>query len=233
MAQSFPVLLVRHAPVMVPKGVCYGRQDVALRPGWEGVAAGLAVLAQGAVCRVLYTSPAARCQQMARKLADTAGMELRVDARLAEMDFGEWEGQPWHEIDRSLLDAWAADPEGFVPPGGESGRALCRRVLAFWQDVQQAGTPVCVLSHGGPLRVLSALAAGTPPALLAPSMPQGFARLFMVSASGGLVPEAQAPSEPEVPAMSPVVPLWPRDTRLTQAEPRVTFSQSDTGSVHT
>ncbi|MCX2561776.1 histidine phosphatase family protein [Acetobacter farinalis] len=182
MAQSFPVLLVRHAPVMVPDGMCYGRQDVALRPGWEGMTSGLAVLAQGAVCEVLYSSPAARCQQMARKLAATTGMDLRIDARLAELDFGEWEGQLWENIDRGLLDAWAADPEGFVPPGGESGGGLGRRVLSFWQDVHQAGTPACVLSHGGPLRVLSALAAGTPPELLAPSMPQGFARLFMVDA---------------------------------------------------
>ncbi|GAN68443.1 phosphoglycerate mutase [Acetobacter orleanensis NRIC 0473] len=233
MAQSFPVLLVRHAPVMVPDGVCYGRQDVALRPGWEGVTSGLAVLAQGAVCRVLYTSPAARCQQMARKLAASAGMELRVDARLAEMDFGEWEGQPWHEIDRGLLDAWAADPEGFVPPGGESGRALCRRVLAFWQDVQQERTPVCVLSHGGPLRVLSALAAGTPPALLAPSMPQGFARLFMVNASTGLLPEVPDGAEPVAKVQSGIVPLWTttHEARLTQAEASSAFAKPDTGSA--
>nr|WP_212375032.1 histidine phosphatase family protein [Acetobacter persici]MBS0963012.1 histidine phosphatase family protein [Acetobacter persici] len=239
MAQSFPVLLVRHAPVMVPEGVCYGRQDVALRPGWERVTSGLAVLAQGAVCRVLYTSPAARCQQMARKLAASTGMEMRIDPRLAEMNFGEWEGRLWQDIDRGLLDAWAADPEGFVPPGGESGRALCHRVRAFWQEVQQASTPACVLSHGGPLRVLSALAAGTPPALLAPSMPQGFARLFMVSASANLTPEKeeaadpQRPSRPHTPRSARVVPLWPRNARRAAVESHFTFPKTDTGPVLT
>ena len=227
MAQSFPVLLVRHAPVMVPEGVCYGRQDVALRPGWERVTSGLAVLAQGAVCRVLYSSPAARCEQMARKLAASAGMELRIDARLAEMDFGEWEGQPWDDIDRGLLDAWAADPEGFVPPGGETGRTLCRRVLSFWQDVQQAGTSACVLSHGGPLRVLSALAAGAPPALLAPSMPQGFARLFMVNAQSGIQPDVVAEGSP----LAPALPLWPRNVSPTAADISVTFPKADTGQT--
>ncbi|MCI1298183.1 MAG: phosphoglycerate mutase, partial [Acetobacter fabarum] len=49
-----------------------------------------------------------------------------------------------------------------------------------WQDMHRKGEAACVLSHGGPLRILSALAAGEQPELLAPSMPQGFARLFMV-----------------------------------------------------
>lgn len=239
MAQSFPVLLVRHAPVMVPEGVCYGRQDVALQPGWEGVTSGLAVLAQGAVCQVLYTSPAARCQQMAHKLAASTGMELRIDPRLAEMNFGDWEGQLWENIDRGLLDEWAADPEGFVPPGGESGRALCHRVRAFWQEVQQEGAPACVLSHGGPLRVLSALAAGAPPALLAPSMPQGFARLFMVNAATGLTPDTAERAEPQAqPPLhsqrsAPVVPLWSRAGSHALPENYSIFSNTDTGSILT
>ncbi|MCP1242984.1 phosphoglycerate mutase [Acetobacter lambici] len=178
--QSFPVLLVRHAPVLLPEGVCYGRQDVALRPGWEKIVSGLSVLAKGAVCRVLYSSPAQRCREMAQRLAQASGMELRVDPRLAELDFGRWEGLRWQDIERRQLDEWARDPSGFAPPGGESGLALCQRATDFWQDMHHKGEATCVLSHGGPLRILSALAAGERPELLAPSMPQGFARLFMV-----------------------------------------------------
>ena len=178
--QSFPVLLVRHAPVLLPEGVCYGRQDVALRPGWEKIVSGLSVLAKGAVCRVLYSSPAHRCREMAQRLKLATGMELRVDPRLAELDFGRWEGLRWQDIERGQLDAWAADPCGFAPPEGESGLALCDRITDFWQDMHHKGEAACVLSHGGPLRILSALAAGEQPELLAPSMPQGFARLFMV-----------------------------------------------------
>ncbi|MFT8417964.1 MAG: histidine phosphatase family protein [Acetobacter sp.] len=178
--QSFPVLLVRHAPVLLPEGICYGRQDVALRPGWEKIVSGLSVLAKGVVCRVLYSSPARRCRDMAQRLALATGMELRVDPRLSELDFGQWEGLRWQDIERGQLDAWARDPAGFAPPQGESGHALCHRITEFWQDVQRRGDAACVLSHGGPLRILSALAAGEQPELLAPSMPQGFARLFMV-----------------------------------------------------
>ncbi|MGD7070284.1 histidine phosphatase family protein [Acetobacter sp. AAB5] len=178
--RSFPVLLVRHAPVQIAQGVCYGRQDVALSPGWESIVSGLSVLAKGAVCQVLYSSPAQRCWQMAQRLAQSAGMELRVDHRLAELNFGRWEGVRWQDIDRTLLDEWAQNPEGFAPPEGESGQDLYQRIQSFWREVRQREENVCVLSHGGPLRLLSAFAGGYKPHLLAPSMPQGFARLFMV-----------------------------------------------------
>ncbi|ANA14511.1 MULTISPECIES: histidine phosphatase family protein [Acetobacter] len=178
--RSFPVLLVRHAPVQVAQGICYGRQDVALSPGWESIVSGLSVLAKGAVCQVLYSSPAQRCWQMAQRLAQSAGMELRVDHRLAELNFGRWEGVRWQDIDRTLLDEWAQNPEGFAPPEGESGQDLYQRIQSFWREVRQREENVCVLSHGGPLRLLSAFAGGYKPHLLAPSMPQGFARLFMV-----------------------------------------------------
>ena len=178
--RSFPVLLVRHAPVQVAQGVCYGRQDVALSPGWESIVSGLSVLAKGAVCQVLYSSPAQRCWQMAQRLAHSAGMELRVDHRLAELNFGKWEGVRWQDIDRALLDEWAQNPAGFAPPEGESGQDLYQRIQNFWHEVHQREENVCILSHGGPLRLLSAFAGGYKPQLLAPSMPQGFARLFMV-----------------------------------------------------
>ncbi|KDE19559.1 phosphoglycerate mutase [Acetobacter aceti 1023] len=178
--RSFPVLLVRHAPVQVAQGICYGRQEVALRPGWESIVSGLSVLAKGAVCQVLYSSPAQRCWQMALHLAKSAGMELRVDHRLAELSFGKWEGLPWQDIDRTLLDEWAQNPESFAPPEGESGQDLYKRIRSFWHEMCQREENVCVLSHGGPLRLLSAFAGGYQPQLLAPSMPQGFARLFMV-----------------------------------------------------
>ncbi|WP_323990108.1 histidine phosphatase family protein [Nguyenibacter sp. L1] len=180
MHPALPILLVRHPPVQVAPGTCYGRLDLPPRPGWEARADGLAVLARGAGLRVLYTAPAVRCHLPARRVAERAGLALHVDPRLAELDFGTWEGLAWARIDRAALDAWAADPEGFAPPGGESGHALRRRVGAFWTDMLHAGRPAGVMTHGGPLRLLGGLAAGRTPRLLDPPPPQGAARLFSV-----------------------------------------------------
>lgn len=192
------LLLARHPPVATAPGTCYGRLDVPLHPGWEGHADGLAVLARGAALRVIHSAPAARCQMVARRLATATGLPLRIDPRLAELDFGAWEGQPWADIDRVALDRWAADPEGFAPPSGESGAALHRRALSFWADLLREGQPAGVIAHGGPLRLLWALARGRAPDLLASPPPQGRAALFPLPAvSRPAHPTAACRSAPE------------------------------------
>ncbi|MFW7269064.1 histidine phosphatase family protein [Gluconacetobacter sp. Hr-1-5] len=181
-AGTHALLLVRHPPVAIAPGTCYGRLDIALRPGWERHADGLAVLARGAAIHVIHSAPATRCQMVASRLAAATSLPLRIDSRLAELDFGAWEGHPWADIDRTALDRWAENPEDFAPPGGESGAALRRRILSFWADLLREGQPAGIISHGGPLRLLRALARGETPDLLASPPPQGSASLFSLPA---------------------------------------------------
>jgi len=148
-------LLVRHPAVLVPLGVCYGRLDVPLAPGWEELADGLGRRLRELGVRRVVSSPLSRCRAVAER---ALGRGIEVDARLREMDFGVWEGVAWDLVDRALLDRWAGDVLGFAPPGGESGAALVARVVAFWEGLGEGG--VCVVTHGGPLRVLGALARG-------------------------------------------------------------------------
>jgi alpha-ribazole phosphatase len=119
----------------------------------------------------LWTSPAQRC----RVIADALGVPV-VDARLQELDFGEWEGLAWDDVPRAALDAWAADVGGFAPPGGESGAALIARVRAF-ASALPAGDHV-VITHGGPLKVLTAVLRDLPVDLLVPAPALGSITLF-------------------------------------------------------
>ena len=162
------IALVRHPPVEAA-GRCYGRLDLPLRDPVDALAAQLRQLAG-----IVWTSPSQRC----RSVAAACGPH-RLDARLAELDFGAWEGHSWDEVPRAALDAWAADPWQFSPPGGESGAALVARVRAFWLALPE-GDHV-VISHGGPLKVLVALAGGCPVDLLA--APPGWGSVTMVSRS--------------------------------------------------
>ena len=84
----------------------------------------------------------------------------RLDARLAEMHFGDWEGLAWSAIPRIELDAWAADVTGYAPPGGESVASVQARALAFvgGLDVPEA----IVVTHAGIIRVLRAASLGRP-----------------------------------------------------------------------
>jgi alpha-ribazole phosphatase len=171
MAAMFCALL-RHLPTDIAPGHCYGRLD--LPPGTGGDAgAALAGLAGFAVT-ALFSSPARRCLVLAEQVAAATGLAVRVDARLWELDFGAWEGRSWDAVPRAALDAWAADPWGFAPPGGESGAALVARVQDFHAQLPPGAV---VVSHGGPLKVLAALVEGRPVDLLAPAPPMGSCRI--------------------------------------------------------
>ena len=92
--------------------------------------------------RELATSPLARSAAVGRWLKRW-GFRWHVDAGLAEMDFGRWDGKPWHEITPVEFDRWMNDFTGFDFEGGESLSALMARASA-WQ-------PSCALAvgHGG------------------------------------------------------------------------------------
>ena len=155
------LILVRHPPADVAAGVCYGRLDLPLRDPADAARLAARVLAHAPAA--VWSSPSARC----RLVAEAVGAPVRVDARLLELDFGEWEGVAWDDVPRSALDAWAADPLGFAPPNGEAGAALLARVTEVAAALRAEAGRVAVVSHGGPLRLLGPLLRGEMPNLLA------------------------------------------------------------------
>ncbi len=167
-----PLALVRHPAVTGGAGRCYGRLDLPL----ADPASVLPIVAALAPMRgaIIHTSPLARCRLVAEALAaDWRQPAPLADPRLLEMDFGAWEGMVWDDIPREDLDRWAADLLGFAPPGGETGAALVARVTAFWRSVTERPGSHVVVTHGGPLKVLMALAEDRPVDLSRPSVPVG------------------------------------------------------------
>ncbi|HEX3983249.1 MAG TPA: histidine phosphatase family protein [Acidisoma sp.] len=164
--------LVRHPAVTGGDGRCYGRLDLPLAAPEADIPPLIAALAPlwGAV---IHTSPLSRCRVVADALGAAWDRAAIVDGRLLEMDFGGWEGVPWDDIPRAALDRWAADLPGFAPPGGESGADLIARVSAIWAETAAAGGAHVIITHGGPLKVLTALAAGQPIDLGAPALSFG------------------------------------------------------------
>lgn len=92
--------------------------------------------------REVVTSPLARAAAVGRWL-NRWGFVWRVDAALAEMDFGAWDGQPWGDIAAAEFERWTAEFCGFDFDGGEPLTALLQRA-SQWQAP-------CALAvgHGG------------------------------------------------------------------------------------
>ena len=92
--------------------------------------------------------------------------DYRLDARLAELSFGRWEGLTFAELKRDAADVQALaarehDKWGFRPPGGESYADLLVRVRQ-WQETVARDT--IAVAHGGVARTLIVHFGIEPPA---------------------------------------------------------------------
>ena len=149
--------LIRHFAPAVAPGICYGQTDLALQESAQDLAQRLAALRQKLLGMVaaetpVFSSPLRRCTTVAAALSP----DFMQDTRLRELNFGDWEMQPWTAIGPSALDAWAADPAGFRPPGGETGYELQRRALDWLREISATHDRAIAVTHGGVMRVLQA-----------------------------------------------------------------------------
>ena len=162
--------LVRHTTPDITQGICYGNSDIdvaahSFAAELEAVRNKLAGIEPLAIAgSVIYSSPMQRCIKLAAELA--SGLNLcapRQDARLMELDFGDWELRRWDDIPRAAFDAWAHDHVDQAPPNGESFYALHQRATAFLAEVCARPATACVVvTHGGVIRALLGEVLGLP-----------------------------------------------------------------------
>ncbi len=91
--------------------------------------------------------------------------DVRLDNRLREMNFGDWENRPWDDIPRRELDAWGKDYARRAVPGGESFADLNERTLEFWDELRDSNgkdARIIVFSHAGPIRCMLTHVLGMP-----------------------------------------------------------------------
>lgn len=105
-------------------------------------------------------SPLQRARQTAEIMRAALGLvpnDYRVDPRLREIGFGEWEGLTFRDVRARAPQALAArerDKWAFVPPGGESYAQVALR-MREWYDTLDGNT--VVVAHGGTARALIAV----------------------------------------------------------------------------
>jgi len=171
------LLLVRHGQTVWHEGPRYaGSSDVALTDLGRAQAQQLAAWAPSARIDAVVSSQLARAVGTARPAADACGLDLRVDARLAEMDFGVAEGRTRAEMEvdtAAALAAHLADPMGCGFPGGESGLEVVGRAAAAFRDVCAAHPDgrVLVVGHSTTTRLVLCVLLGIDPATFRTVMP--------------------------------------------------------------
>jgi alpha-ribazole phosphatase len=146
------IYLVRHTTPSLSPGLIYGRLDVALEDTF---------LAEFEIIKtklpenpdIIYSSPSTRCILLAQKINPA----FRIDDRLTELDFGDWEGATWDTVNEADLRIWMDDFVNVVVPNGESMQQMSVRVLSFWAELIQSGhKKLIVITHGGVIRLILA-----------------------------------------------------------------------------
>ena len=150
------LILLRHGEPKIASGVCYGQSDIDAHIPAHAALTGVLNRFDRPVSR-LSSSPLRRCMDLSQNLADLLNLQVQTDPRLSEINFGNWEMQPWDNIPRDEIDLWASDVENARPHGGESVAQLMQRVKSYLADV--AGEPgnVLAVSHLGVARVIAAV----------------------------------------------------------------------------
>ena len=140
----------RHPRPKDVAGRCIGRTDVRVdRRKAKRLAHRIRRWARqhGAV-RVVLTSSLQRAASVGRRLAGW-GWQHQIDARLDEMDFGEWDGLAWDLIGADAVGAWCATFADHAPGGGESVLQLLARCRTLLTELRAAASPPCVVGHAG------------------------------------------------------------------------------------
>jgi alpha-ribazole phosphatase len=159
-------IFVRHAPPLVT-GFCAGRADIDVEEVAPAADAVVRALRERdhRVARV-FSSPTARCRDLAVEVASRLEAPVVFDTRLMELNFGEWEGRTWDEIvqsDRARFDRWARDYHGEAPPGGERVAELEGRVAEWLAEMGRSDPALSCLAvtHAGVIRAVRVLSECT------------------------------------------------------------------------
>ena len=149
------LIVVRHGRTAAhAQGLLLGRADPPLDEEGRGQAAAL-----GRVLRPdrVVSSPLRR----ARETAAAFGLDVEVDERWIELDYGAMEGTPTASVPAETWAEWRADV-CYHPQGGESLLELSERVGEACEDLvaEARAHDVAVVTHVSPVKAAVAWALG-------------------------------------------------------------------------
>ncbi len=126
-----------------------------------------ALLGENAAGYDFVSSPLSRAREtmeLARGAMGLPPQDYRIEERLLEVSFGDWEGSTLRElkcVTPERVAARRAAKWDFIPPGddAESYEILCWRIGSWLASVDRPTVCVC---HGGVIRAVFRLVAGLP-----------------------------------------------------------------------
>ncbi|HLG00023.1 MAG TPA: histidine phosphatase family protein [Acidimicrobiia bacterium] len=183
------IILVRHGSTAPnERGVLLGQgNDPGLTDAGREQATAVAHALAGVTPLMIWSSPLRRCLETAGAIAAAhdALPPTAVEPRLAEIDYGEWEGVPLADLPAEAMRTWRRDP-AFRPPGGESLAEVTARV-GEWCDEQTGDGTIIAVTHVSPIKAAVIWALDGSPTM-AWRLHVGVASITTVAARDGAPP---------------------------------------------
>lgn len=139
------IVLLRHTQSLDNELGVFSRRDTPLsKKGLEQLEE---LVQKSYPVKAIYSSPYKRSLVLAEALSQKLGIPLFLDNRLREIDFGDFEGKTYREIERlypELVAKWMEDPWTFEYPGGEDILAVRSRARSFYRSISESSL---IISH--------------------------------------------------------------------------------------
>lgn len=114
----------------------------------------------------VYSSDLSRAYDTACAVAKPHGLTVQTEPNLREINAGAWEGRPFDDLEENdaAYRVWMRDIGAATCTDGESVAGLQERVRGAVAAIvaRHPNESVCVVSHGTPIRALTALWTGVP-----------------------------------------------------------------------
>ncbi|MDF7669134.1 histidine phosphatase family protein [Lactobacillus sp. ESL0703] len=158
------IVFVRHGQTDLNKTGCIqgSRFDKELNEAGRAYAEKAAANFDPSEFDVVFSSPMKRALETAQ-IFTKGQKKIKIDERLVEFNFGEWDGQLLTELGQKYPDAvdpWGKANANYIKyaPHGESNEELNERCGQFLDDLTQnyAGKKVLVVCHGTLIRMMFA-----------------------------------------------------------------------------
>jgi len=153
------IYLIRHTAVYNPNKLCYGQSEIPLEENFtidfDWIKDHLNL-----EDAVYYSSPFRRCTKLAAFLSDD---HFKIDQRISELNFGDWEMKAWDVINPTELNPWMKDFVNYRIKNGENFTDLFERSVLFLEDILKLNTQnVVLVCHAGVIRSIISYALDAP-----------------------------------------------------------------------
>ncbi len=154
------IYFIRHSAVYNPNKLCYGQSEIPLEENFtvdfDWIKDHLNLNEEV----TFYSSPFRRCTKLANYLSNE---QFKVDNRISELNFGNWEMKAWNEIPEKELNPWMEDFVNYRIKNGENFNDLHERVVQFYEEIiASKAQDIVLLTHAGVIRSIASYVLNFP-----------------------------------------------------------------------